>query len=79
MNQSLINNNEYKIPKSQFFCVSENVRLEELYVRRRYVGQHVPTLGRLIKANAATLRIVGKIGLGEAIESFTGQALLFPH
>lgn len=47
-----------------------NVALKELYVRRRYVGQHFPKLADLIQANAKTLRIIGKIGLSEAIQGF---------
>uniref|UniRef100_A0A915MXX6 Uncharacterized protein n=1 Tax=Meloidogyne javanica TaxID=6303 RepID=A0A915MXX6_MELJA len=46
----------------------EKVRLEELYVRRRYIGQYFPKLAKIITANAKTLRVIGKIGLTEAIE-----------
>jgi hypothetical protein len=54
----------------------DNVQLQELYVRRRYVGQQFPKLGALIQANAKTLRVIGKIGLGEAIAGFTDQLRL---
>lgn len=51
----------------------QNVQMEELYVRRRYVGQRFPMLGQLIKANAKTLRLIGKIGLAEAIDGFNSD------
>ncbi|KAL7074767.1 hypothetical protein ACQ4LE_005954 [Meloidogyne hapla] len=54
----------------------EKVRLEELYVRRRYIGQYFPKLAKLIKANSKTLRIIGKIGLTEAIEGFNENIAL---
>lgn len=41
-----------------------------LVLFRRYVGQYFPKLAKLITANAKTLRIIGKIGLTEAIEGF---------
>jgi hypothetical protein len=48
----------------------EKVNLKELFVRRRYVGQHFSNVAKLITANANTLQIIGKIGLTEAIEGF---------
>jgi hypothetical protein len=55
------------------FFDEEKVCLEELYIRRRYVGQHFGALARLIRANAKTLKVIGKIGLGEAIEAFNEE------
>lgn len=51
----------------------ERVHLEELFVRRRYVGIKFAGLAQLIRANVRTLREIGKIGLGEAIEAFTAE------
>lgn len=55
------------------FFILGNVQLEELYVRRRYVGNKFPLLAQLIRANSKTLKQIGKIGLGEAIEAFTEE------
>ncbi|KAI6227482.1 hypothetical protein M3Y99_01245900 [Aphelenchoides fujianensis] len=49
---------------------AENVRLEVLKVRRRYVGQRIDLLADLIAQNADSLRIVGRIGLSEAVHGF---------
>ncbi|KAI6199746.1 hypothetical protein M3Y96_00659500 [Aphelenchoides besseyi] len=46
---------------------ADNVRLECLKVRRRYVSQRFALLSDLIATNAESLRIVGRIGLSEAI------------
>nr|CAD2180101.1 unnamed protein product [Meloidogyne enterolobii] len=54
----------------------EKVCLEELFVRRRYIGQYFPKLAKLITANAKTLRVIGKIGLTEAIEGFNEHIAL---
>ena len=43
----------------------ENVRLEVLHVRRRYVGQRCELLADLVAANVETLRVVSKLGLSE--------------
>jgi len=43
------------------------------------VGQQFPKLGALIQANAKTLRVIGKIGLGEAIAGFTDQVSHMAH
>ncbi|CAK5088868.1 unnamed protein product [Meloidogyne enterolobii] len=56
--------------------ILEKVCLEELFVRRRYIGQHFLKLAKLITANAKTLRVIGKIGLTEAIEGFNEHIAL---
>ncbi|KAH7678349.1 Protein Y44A6C.1, partial [Aphelenchoides avenae] len=48
-----------------------NVRLEVFKIRRRYVGQSFPVVSELINKNAETLRVLGKIGLSEAVASFS--------
>ncbi|KAI6213513.1 hypothetical protein M3Y94_00159300 [Aphelenchoides besseyi] len=55
---------------------AENVRLECLKVRRRYVSQRFALLSDLIATNAETLRIVGRIGLSEAVDGFNEKASL---
>ncbi|CAD5231562.1 unnamed protein product [Bursaphelenchus xylophilus] len=58
------------------FLDAENVRLEVLKVRRRYVGQRIDLLPDLLCMNAETLREVGKIGLSEATEGFNDKIRL---
>uniref|UniRef100_A0A915DNT2 Uncharacterized protein n=1 Tax=Ditylenchus dipsaci TaxID=166011 RepID=A0A915DNT2_9BILA len=48
----------------------KQVHLEEIRVRRRYVGQQFPKLIELIKTQSHTLKVIGKLGLGEAIQAF---------
>uniref|UniRef100_A0A183C4L0 Mitochondrial ATP synthase regulatory component factor B n=1 Tax=Globodera pallida TaxID=36090 RepID=A0A183C4L0_GLOPA len=52
------------------------VQLEELFVRRRYVGSKFSGLTQLIRSNAKTLKQIGKIGLGEAIKSLSEEIRL---
>jgi hypothetical protein len=52
------------------FLDAGNVRLEVLKVRRRYVGTRFELLPDLIYANAESLRVLGKVGLSEAVEGF---------
>uniref|UniRef100_A0A914IC49 Uncharacterized protein n=1 Tax=Globodera rostochiensis TaxID=31243 RepID=A0A914IC49_GLORO len=52
------------------------VQLEELFVRRRYVGSKFSGLAQLIRSNAKTLKQIGKIGLGEAIKSLSEEVRL---
>ncbi|KAL3090741.1 hypothetical protein niasHT_022069 [Heterodera trifolii] len=49
------------------------VQLEELFVRRRYVGSKFSGLVPLIRSNAKTLKQIGKIGLGEAIKALSDE------
>jgi len=51
----------------------KKVQLEEIRVRRRYVGQQFPMLVELIKSQSANLRVIGKLGLGEAIHAFNDK------
>jgi len=51
----------------------KKVELEEIRVRRRYVGQQFPMLVELIKNHSSSLRVIGKLGLGEAIHAFNDQ------
>jgi len=44
---------------------------------RRYIGQYFPKLAKIITANAKTLRVIGKIGLTEAIEGFNEHVRFF--
>jgi hypothetical protein len=45
--------------------------LEEIRLRRRYVGQQFGSkLVDLIKSQSHSLRVIGKLGLGEAIQAF---------
>jgi hypothetical protein len=53
------------------FLTAQNVRLEVLKIRRRYVGQSFPVLAELISQNAETLKVLGKVGLSEAVAGFT--------
>ncbi|CAI4223450.1 unnamed protein product [Auanema sp. JU1783] len=46
----------------------ERVKLEVLQVHRRKGGQSIPKIAQLIKANAKTLKVIGRIGLQEAAE-----------
>lgn len=54
---------------------SENVKLEVLKIRRRYVGQSYPIIADLIYQHSKTLKIVGKIGLSEAVDSFNDRVI----
>ncbi|CAD5225125.1 unnamed protein product [Bursaphelenchus okinawaensis] len=58
------------------FLDAENVRLEVLKVKRRYVGQRIDLLPDLLALNSETLREVGKIGLSEATEGFNDKIRL---
>lgn len=58
----------FEIKPMTFFA--EKVYLEEIRIRRRYVGQQFPLLATLIKRHAPTLRTIGKLGLSEAIAAF---------
>jgi len=58
------------------FLDAENVRLEVLKVRRRYVGQRFNLLPDLIFMNADSLKIITKIGLSEAVEAFNEKIRL---
>ncbi|KAL3076905.1 hypothetical protein niasHT_039685 [Heterodera trifolii] len=49
------------------------VQLEEVFVRRRYVGSKFSGLVPLIRSNAKTLKQIGKIGLGEAIKALSDE------
>lgn len=49
------------------------VHLEEIRVRRRYVGQQFPLLADLIRMHSESLRVIGKLGLSEAIQAFTDK------
>jgi len=51
----------------------KNIRLEQLFIRRRYVGQRFTNLPALIRHHSSTLRMLGKIGISEALASFTPQ------
>jgi hypothetical protein len=53
------------------FIGRENVQLEVLKIRRRYIGESFPIISDLIYEHASTLKIVGRIGLTEAVEGFT--------
>jgi hypothetical protein len=55
------------------FLEAENVQLEVLKIRRRYVGQSFPIIADLIYQHSKTLKIVGKIGLSEAVDSFNDK------
>ncbi|RCN34517.1 hypothetical protein ANCCAN_19640 [Ancylostoma caninum] len=46
---------------------AENVKLEVLRLKRLKGGQTIPKICELILANAKTLRVVGRIGLSEAL------------
>jgi len=49
--------------------LAENVQLEEILIRRRYVGQRFNSIPTLVRRNFCTLRVLGKLGISEAIES----------
>lgn len=49
------------------------VQLEEIRVRRRYVGQQFPLLADLIRMHSESLRVVGKLGLSEALRGFNDK------
>lgn len=53
------------------FMGRENVQLEVLKIRRRYVGESFPIISDLIYEHASTLKFIGRIGLTEAVEGFT--------
>ncbi|WKY13552.1 hypothetical protein Q1695_004414 [Nippostrongylus brasiliensis] len=46
---------------------ADNVKLEVLRIKRLKGGQTLPKISELITANASTLRIIGRIGLSEAL------------
>ncbi|GMR58618.1 hypothetical protein PMAYCL1PPCAC_28813 [Pristionchus mayeri] len=50
-----------------------NVRLEVLQCKRTEGGKTIPQLIDLIKANASTLRILGRVGVAEAARSFSNE------
>jgi len=54
----------------------KNIRLEQLFIRRRYVGQRFRNLATLIRQHSSSLHILGKIGLSEALASFSPQIQL---
>ncbi|KAI1732484.1 hypothetical protein Ddc_01351 [Ditylenchus destructor] len=51
----------------------KKVQLEEIRVRRRYVGQQFPLLADLIRMHSESLRVVGKLGLSEALQAFNDK------
>jgi hypothetical protein len=53
------------------FMNRDNVQLQVLKIRRRYVGESFPIISDLIYEHASTLKILGRIGLTEAVEGFT--------
>uniref|UniRef100_A0A183F898 Radical SAM protein n=1 Tax=Heligmosomoides polygyrus TaxID=6339 RepID=A0A183F898_HELPZ len=53
--------------KIRTIVVAENVKLEVLRVKRRKGGQTIPKVSELIVANATTLRVIGRVGLSEAL------------
>jgi hypothetical protein len=59
------------------FLDFQNVRLEVLKVRRRYVGTRFNLLPDLIMQNAESLRVISKIGLSEAVDGFNDKVCLF--
>uniref|UniRef100_A0A915E6A0 Uncharacterized protein n=1 Tax=Ditylenchus dipsaci TaxID=166011 RepID=A0A915E6A0_9BILA len=54
----------------------KNVRLDEIRIKRRYVGQEFSMLIDLIKAHSTTLRVIRKLGLSEAIQAFSSTTHL---
>lgn len=49
---------------------AKNIHLEEINIRRRYVGQQFSSIIELIKLHSKTLCVLGKIGLSEAVLAF---------
>uniref|UniRef100_A0A8R1DNB7 Uncharacterized protein n=1 Tax=Caenorhabditis japonica TaxID=281687 RepID=A0A8R1DNB7_CAEJA len=52
---------------------SDHVSLEKLFVRRRHAGQTITKIGDVIRANAATLREISRVGISEASHGFCDQ------
>ena len=73
INVGINNASKYLNPLLEKFLTRENVALEILRIRRRYVGECYPIIADLIYEHSETLRIVGKIGLTEAVESFSDK------
>lgn len=73
INIGINNASKYLNPILEKFLTKENVALEILRIRRRYVGESYPIIADLIYEHSETLRIVGKIGLTEAVESFSDK------
>uniref|UniRef100_A0AC34Q6H8 Uncharacterized protein n=1 Tax=Panagrolaimus sp. JU765 TaxID=591449 RepID=A0AC34Q6H8_9BILA len=76
INIGINNGTRYLEPLLTKFLNRENVSLEILKIRRRYIGETFPIISDLIYENSETLRIIGKIGLQEAVESFTDKIKL---